>query len=469
MPRVFISYCHRDETHRKRLETHLSGLHRQGLIECWTDRKILAGDAWGASIDDALASADLIVLLVSPEFVGSEYCYSIEMRRALERHAAGEARVVPVVVRPTDWEKTPLARLQALPRDGKAVTRWSNRDEAWLDVVKGLRAVIEQFVELAKREPEARAAPVAAERPAAPATAPRREDPPLASPQYASLPRLDGSEPFRESESTTLIAGRHTDHGRVLLKIARDLPADVAEFVLSAEYRAAVGDRCIDRGRQPSGEHWFLMRYVDAVPASKAVQPGNTLAGALLDDVMLQLLAQLAPLTTGRAAVHRDVSPSNVLLGLDNGHLVARLIDFEGGTFVDAQQTPFGAPGFTAPEQAVGRATPASDLYSLARVAYFLATGSISSGAPGELALLLARLGADTVFQDNFDGRGVLERAWERDQAERPESAAAVLAQEHDACSKMMRRHKVIGVFRLEGASIEMWPHTYALARDGSP
>ena len=89
-----------------------------------------------------MEKADLILLLVSPAFLASDYCYDVETARALERHALGEARAIPVIVRPCDWASAPFADLQALPRDGQAVTTWANRDEAWLDVTRGLRGVI---------------------------------------------------------------------------------------------------------------------------------------------------------------------------------------------------------------------------------------------------------------------------------------------------------------------------------------
>jgi hypothetical protein len=83
-----------------------------------------------------------VLLLVSADFVASDYCYDIETKRALERLARGEIMVIPIILRPTDWAGAPFARLQALPRDAKPVTKWENRDDAWLDVVHGLRAAV---------------------------------------------------------------------------------------------------------------------------------------------------------------------------------------------------------------------------------------------------------------------------------------------------------------------------------------
>ncbi|MCP3960256.1 MAG: TIR domain-containing protein [bacterium] len=141
---VFFSYSHRDEELRDALATHLALLKREGEIRPWHDRGIGGGREWEGEIDEHLESADLILLLISPNFIASDYCFDREMTRALERHEAGEARVVPVILRPTDWQTAPFARLQALPRDGRPVTQWPNRDEALLDVVRGLRSVIRE-------------------------------------------------------------------------------------------------------------------------------------------------------------------------------------------------------------------------------------------------------------------------------------------------------------------------------------
>src|SRR3989454_10208811 len=140
---IFISYAHEDELLRQQLGTHISLLRRQGLISEWHDREILPGDEWAHEIDEHLQIASIILLLISPDFLASDYCYDIEMQRALERHQRGEARVVPILLRPCDWQSAPFAHLQALPRDGKAITTWDNQDEAFQQIAQGLRQVIE--------------------------------------------------------------------------------------------------------------------------------------------------------------------------------------------------------------------------------------------------------------------------------------------------------------------------------------
>ncbi|HEX6746792.1 MAG TPA: toll/interleukin-1 receptor domain-containing protein [Longimicrobium sp.] len=142
--RILCSYSHRDERLRQDLEAHLAVLHRLLLVrEIWTDRLILPGRDWQREIDEKLAEADLILLLVSAHFISSNYCYSIEMQKALDRHKRGEAIVIPIIARPCDWTSTPIGTLQALPQNGKPITEWKNRDAGWTDVVKSIRELIQ--------------------------------------------------------------------------------------------------------------------------------------------------------------------------------------------------------------------------------------------------------------------------------------------------------------------------------------
>ncbi|MCR8724074.1 toll/interleukin-1 receptor domain-containing protein [Frigidibacter sp. ROC022] len=142
--RAFISYSHRDSGALERLHVHLANLQREGRIEAWYDREILAGDALDEEINKELNSADLFLLMVSPDFIASEYCVEREMQRALERHDAGEARVVPIIVEPCDWAGIPqLRKLKALPKDGLPISEWTNKNTAYLDIVQELRRIVD--------------------------------------------------------------------------------------------------------------------------------------------------------------------------------------------------------------------------------------------------------------------------------------------------------------------------------------
>jgi hypothetical protein len=143
-PTLFFSYSHVDEALRNQLEVHLSALKRQGLIATWHDRRITAGTPVGPAIDRNLDAAQVILLLVSSDFIASDYCYEREMARAMERHEKGEARVIPVILRPCAWHDLPFGKLLAAPRDGKPVTTRPNIDEAFLDVERAIRAAVKE-------------------------------------------------------------------------------------------------------------------------------------------------------------------------------------------------------------------------------------------------------------------------------------------------------------------------------------
>ncbi|MFO1428918.1 MAG: TIR domain-containing protein [Candidatus Competibacteraceae bacterium] len=142
---VFYSYSHKDEELREQLEFHLKLLKRLGVINDWHDRRIGAGTEWAGQIDHYLESSQIILLLISAYFLASDYCWDIEMKRALERHNAGTARVIPIMLRPVDWKGAPFSHLQVLPKDAKPVTDWSNQDAAFANVAEGIRKVAEEL------------------------------------------------------------------------------------------------------------------------------------------------------------------------------------------------------------------------------------------------------------------------------------------------------------------------------------
>lgn len=142
---LFYSYAHEDEALRERLETHLKLLKRQGILQDWHDRDISAGSEWAQQISAHLESADLILLLISPDFIASDYCWDIELKRAMERHETGEARVIPIILRETDWTGAPFGKLQALPKDAKPVKSWPDQDAAFVDIARGIRKAAEEW------------------------------------------------------------------------------------------------------------------------------------------------------------------------------------------------------------------------------------------------------------------------------------------------------------------------------------
>jgi hypothetical protein len=140
---LFYSYAHADEAYRLTLEKHLKLLQRQGVISAWHDRKIMPGSGWAEDLHHYLESAHIILLLISPDFIASDYCYDIEMKRALERHRTGAARVVPVALRPVDNCNAPFMQLQGLPEGFRPISEWDNQDRAFAAVAQGIRRLAE--------------------------------------------------------------------------------------------------------------------------------------------------------------------------------------------------------------------------------------------------------------------------------------------------------------------------------------
>lgn len=141
--KLFISYAHEDEALRDELAKHLAVFRRQGLIADWHDRQIRAGQSWRREIEANLRQADVVLLLVSPDFLGSHFCLELELPLAIELHLSKRAiPVIPIILRPCDWKHSPVATLQVLPRDGVPVTMWHSRDAAFTDIVEGLREAL---------------------------------------------------------------------------------------------------------------------------------------------------------------------------------------------------------------------------------------------------------------------------------------------------------------------------------------
>ena len=145
MIKLFFSYSHRDEGLRNELEVHLSSLKRQGIIETWYDRRIDAGDDVHGEISENLENADIILLLVSPYFIASDYCYDVEMTRAIERHRNKDAIVIPIILHPCDWQDLPFGCFRASPKDGLPISKHPNIYDAFLEIVKDIKNVVKKI------------------------------------------------------------------------------------------------------------------------------------------------------------------------------------------------------------------------------------------------------------------------------------------------------------------------------------
>lgn len=143
--KVFVSYAHEDDPHREALASHLAEMVREGLIRLWHDRRLTGGREWAGAIADELKSADIVLLLISRDFLRSEYCNDTELAEALRLHDTGQARVVPVILRSCDWTHSRFARLTALPPDGLPVVEARHPDQRFTAVAEGLRAIVAEI------------------------------------------------------------------------------------------------------------------------------------------------------------------------------------------------------------------------------------------------------------------------------------------------------------------------------------
>lgn len=151
---IFISYSHADDEFRRQLLTHLGTLKRQGVVNEWHDRLIDPGTDANREIDKNLDNADIILLLVSADFINSLYCWEVELARSMERSGAGEAVLIPIILRSVDLNDVPFASIQSLPTNRKPVDLWTNRDQAWLDVIDGIRKIIKRIQDRRQRAKE---------------------------------------------------------------------------------------------------------------------------------------------------------------------------------------------------------------------------------------------------------------------------------------------------------------------------
>src|SRR5688572_15795224 len=143
--KVFISYAHEDAKVLERLHKHLAVLRRDGKISEWFDREILVGGVLDREITKNLDNSDIFLPIVSPDFLASNYCYEKEMTRAIERHEAGDMRIVPIIAEPCEWLQTPLKKFKAAPKDGTAISDWTNPNTAYLNIAGELRRLVENI------------------------------------------------------------------------------------------------------------------------------------------------------------------------------------------------------------------------------------------------------------------------------------------------------------------------------------
>ncbi len=251
MAKVFFSYSHVDEEMRDLLEVQLSMLTRQGIIKTWHDRRIGAGQEIGSDISRNLEDADIILLLVSPNFIASDYCYDREMKRAMERHEAGEAIVIPVILRACDWHPAPFGKLNATPRDGRPINQATDRDQAFLEVAKAIRGAVNRL-------------PVRAQ---AAATASRPEiKPPIAPETKSTTETIRIAEPPRSSNLR--IAKRFTEKDKDAFKL--ETFEYMAKFFENSLQELSARNSGIDgRFRRIDNNRFTAVIYMDGKAAAR--------------------------------------------------------------------------------------------------------------------------------------------------------------------------------------------------------
>jgi tetratricopeptide (TPR) repeat protein len=263
------------------------------VITNWHDRKIAAGTEWNGEIDEHLNTAQVILLLISPSFMSSNYCYDLEVTRAMERHKAGEAIVIPVFLRPVMWKGAPFGELQGLPTDSKPVTNWSNRDKAFLDIAEGIRKAVETSSPdvLSVMETAAIAAPV-------------------------SLPSII----FRPL--LVDFVARRNPEGRDIVELLRDELVPEGNRVIVLWGGGGVGKTTLAIQAARELSEGFGQRIVWASPELRS----DLTLSTLLDEIVTQLgrddLRQLAP-ELKEKAVRELMAAAPTLVILDNFETIA--------------------------------------------------------------------------------------------------------------------------------------------------
>lgn len=143
---IYISYSRADDRMKRSLLTHLAALRRRGFVEIWDDNNIVAGKDWRSIIDDRLHRADIIVALISPNYLASDWCMEIEAPVAVRRAEGGEARLIPVLLKKCDWHYSVFSKFSVLPKNSKPINEWSKREKAYYEVASGVMGAVEELI-----------------------------------------------------------------------------------------------------------------------------------------------------------------------------------------------------------------------------------------------------------------------------------------------------------------------------------
>ncbi|NUO01795.1 MAG: toll/interleukin-1 receptor domain-containing protein [Saprospiraceae bacterium] len=139
--KIFISYTQADEAYLQDLKKQLFPIQRQGIVQTWDVSRLMPGEEGGVSTRRELQTAEIVLLLVSPDFMANEEVWNEEMKSAMARHEKDKTVVIPIIIRPILWQEAPFAKFKALPANGLPVSSWNNTDEAWLEVAEKIKLI----------------------------------------------------------------------------------------------------------------------------------------------------------------------------------------------------------------------------------------------------------------------------------------------------------------------------------------
>ncbi len=383
--KVFYCYAHEDDALREQLAKHLSPLRRLRYITGWYDRDIQAGIDWERESEAHLDTANIILLLISADFFASDYHYNVEMQQALAKHKAGTAHVLPILLRPARWKETPISELSALPTNEKPVTQWANQDEAWLNVVEGIREVIGKL--LSEQELSG-------------------EEVGILYPEHGSLSGRTVGEKYLlgeligEGGFSQVYKAQH-----LLLQRQQAVKVLLERHFRKQEFR----DRFLREARTiATFDHPHIIHLDDFwVEASQAYLVMPYISGGTLQDILEkqqgflerdQIVSYLEDICAAldyaheREVVHLDLKPLNLLVREDGGLLLS---DFglahlmKEGAIAGGSSLRVGTPHYMAPEHIEGSPERRSDLFSLGVMLYQMLLGRLPfEGLPQETIIL---------------------------------------------------------------------------------
>ncbi len=377
--KLFLCHAHEDEPLLDKLKSHLSPLRRQGLIQMWHDRDISAGTEWEKEIDKHLNTAEIILLLISPDFMASDYCFSTEMQQAMERHELGEAVVIPIILRPVLWKETPLGKLQALPTDGKPVvsSQWHNLDEAFVDVADGIRRAIKELT-------TEKALSVTKQQGLMPKNLLSNEQ------DFSYVGKQIGNNSVLKALGSGTYGQIYWGKQGVLttqfvaIKILNTAYLDSHDkrdsFLLEAQFLRRLKHShilpIIDAGLH-EGLPFIVTEYAPHGSLRDLLNHQFTSPLPINEtQAILSQIGQALSYAHQHNIIHRDLKPENILFSANHQVLLS---DFGSATVVTTTGNKrieiAGTPQYMAPEQFAGDASMKSDQYALGCIAYELLTG----------------------------------------------------------------------------------------------